>query len=485
MLFPTTIVGSFPQPEWLIDRAKLAGRFPPRVRAQELWRIPAAVPRAGAGRRDADRDPRPGGGGPGHRQRRRDPARELLEPLRHRARRRRPRQPGHARSTARAIPNPVPRIVGKIRRKHAVEVEDLKFLRAHTDAHDEDHRARAVHDAAAGAERLLQERGRGGDGLRGRGQRGDQGPVRRRRRRGADRRALHAGAAREGAPVRAAGAEPRARGRAGHDRVHICFGYAAIIHERPSGYSFLPELAQCSCRQVSIETAQSQPRLLGAARSCDGKQIMVGCIDLSDPKVETPEVVAERIERALPHVQARARDPRARLRHEVPAARGGHRQAARRWSRRRRSCAPSTAEPGRDKGATPCCSPSCCSTPRAWPHGASRSARSTRPISAAVAERIAFAGPLLDDAGAMTGSLLVIDFADRAAALAWLRGRAVHPGRRLRHAPGDGVSQPLAAEDRLRRKLRRRRCTTSCCRCGCRASSSAPARCSRCGTRSS
>jgi hypothetical protein len=122
---------------------------------------------------------------------------------------------------------------------------------------DQDHRARPVHDAAAGAERFLQERGRGGDGLRRRGQRRDQGPVRRRRRRGADRRALHAGAAREGAPVRAGRAEPRAGRRAGHDRVHICFGYAAVIHERPSGYSFLPELAGCGCKQVSIETAQS------------------------------------------------------------------------------------------------------------------------------------------------------------------------------------------------------------------------------------
>ena len=103
MLFPTTIVGSFPQPEWLIDRAKLAGRFPPRVRAQELWRIPPqylaeaqddATLLAIRAQEEA---------GPGHRERRRDPPRELLEPLRHRARRRRPRQPGHARSTARAI----------------------------------------------------------------------------------------------------------------------------------------------------------------------------------------------------------------------------------------------------------------------------------------------------------------------------------------------------------------------------------------------
>jgi 5-methyltetrahydropteroyltriglutamate--homocysteine methyltransferase len=83
--------------------------------------------------------------------------------------------------------------------------------------------------------------------------------------------------------------------------VHICFGYAAIIHERPSGYSFLPELAGCSCRQVSIETAQSQldTRVL---RELAGKQVLVGCIDLSDPQEEAPEVVAGRVRRALEHV---------------------------------------------------------------------------------------------------------------------------------------------------------------------------------------
>jgi 5-methyltetrahydropteroyltriglutamate--homocysteine methyltransferase len=84
--------------------------------------------------------------------------------------------------------------------------------------------------------------------------------------------------------------------------VHICFGYAAVIHARPSGYSFLPELAGCRCRQVSIETAQSRldTRVL---RELDGKQVLVGCLDLNDLAVETPEVVAGRIRRALEHVK--------------------------------------------------------------------------------------------------------------------------------------------------------------------------------------
>jgi 5-methyltetrahydropteroyltriglutamate--homocysteine methyltransferase len=87
----------------------------------------------------------------------------------------------------------------------------------------------------------------------------------------------------------------------GTTAVHICFGYAAIIHQRPSGYSFLPELAGCSCSQVSIETAQSN---LDASvlQALSGKKIMVGCIDLSDMKVETAQKVVERIKKALRYV---------------------------------------------------------------------------------------------------------------------------------------------------------------------------------------
>jgi 5-methyltetrahydropteroyltriglutamate--homocysteine methyltransferase len=87
----------------------------------------------------------------------------------------------------------------------------------------------------------------------------------------------------------------------GTTAVHICFGYAAIIHQRPSGYSFLPELADCACRQVSVETAQSNLDCAVLAKLA-GKTVMVGCIDLSDPAVETPEVVRARIRRALAHV---------------------------------------------------------------------------------------------------------------------------------------------------------------------------------------
>src|SRR5262245_37352063 len=89
----------------------------------------------------------------------------------------------------------------------------------------------------------------------------------------------------------------------GETAVHICFGYAAIIHQRPSGYSFLPELAGCSCSQVSIETAQSGLDC-SVLTTLPGKKILLGVIDLSDMNVESPETVAARIRRALPFVPA-------------------------------------------------------------------------------------------------------------------------------------------------------------------------------------
>ena len=89
----------------------------------------------------------------------------------------------------------------------------------------------------------------------------------------------------------------------GTTAMHICFGYAAIIHERPSGYSFLPELAECSCTQISIETAQSSLDC-SVLTKLAGKQILLGTIDLSAMEVETPETVAGRIRRALPFIAA-------------------------------------------------------------------------------------------------------------------------------------------------------------------------------------
>jgi 5-methyltetrahydropteroyltriglutamate--homocysteine methyltransferase len=85
--------------------------------------------------------------------------------------------------------------------------------------------------------------------------------------------------------------------------VHLCFGYAAVVHQKPTGYSFLPQLAECSATQISIEEAQ--PRLdLGILKDFSRKQILLGVIDLGNAEVETSQQVAERIRNALRHVSA-------------------------------------------------------------------------------------------------------------------------------------------------------------------------------------
>jgi 5-methyltetrahydropteroyltriglutamate--homocysteine methyltransferase len=84
--------------------------------------------------------------------------------------------------------------------------------------------------------------------------------------------------------------------------VHLCFGYAAIIHERPSGYNFLPELAACPVKQISIETAQSSLDC-SVLSKLHGKTIILGVLDLSKMEVETPETIAARIRRALPYIR--------------------------------------------------------------------------------------------------------------------------------------------------------------------------------------
>ena len=131
MLFPTTIVGSFPQPEWLIDRAKLAGRFPPRVRARELWRIPPQYLNAAqedatliAIRAQEDAGLDIVSDGEIRRESYSNRFATALDGVDL-------DNPGTALDRS-GHPNPVPRIVGRIRRMHPVEVEDLQFLRANT-----------------------------------------------------------------------------------------------------------------------------------------------------------------------------------------------------------------------------------------------------------------------------------------------------------------------------------------------------------------
>ena len=301
MLFPTTLVGSYPQPEWLIDRKKLAGRFPPRVRARELWRVAESFLREAQDDATvlAIRAQEEAGldiitDGEIRRESYSNRFATSLEGVDI-------DNPGSALDRS-GHPNPVPRIVGQIRRKHPVEVEDLLFLRQQTkklvkmtvpgpftmsqqaqnDFYPSEEEAAMDYAVAVNAE-IRDLFAAGADIVQ------------------VDEPYMQA------RPEKARQYGLKALNRAlegvtGTTAVHICFGYAAIIHQRPSGYSFLPELAGCSCQQVSIETAQSDLDT-AVLEKLPGKKIMVGCIDLSDMTVETPQKVVERIKRALKHVK--------------------------------------------------------------------------------------------------------------------------------------------------------------------------------------
>jgi 5-methyltetrahydropteroyltriglutamate--homocysteine methyltransferase len=299
-LFPTTLVGSYPQPEWLLERSQLLARLPPRVRAKELWKIPQALLAeaqddativAIKAQEEAGLDIVTDG-----EMRRESYSNRFATALEGVD----IDNPGTAMDRA-GKPVPVPRIVGKIRRKHPVEVEDLKFLKRHTtrkvkmtlpgpftmtqQAHNDFYpteEAAAMDYAVAVNEEIKDLFAAGADIVQ------VDEPYMQARPEKARQYGLQA--------LNAA-----LDGIAGTTAVHICFGYAAVVHQRPSGYSFLPELAGCTCRQVSIETAQSSLDCAVLAK-LPGKSIMVGCIDLNDLTVETPQQVAARIRRALPYV---------------------------------------------------------------------------------------------------------------------------------------------------------------------------------------
>jgi len=303
MLFPTTLVGSYPQPDWLIDRKRLADRFPPRVRARDLWRVPepllaeaqedatvVAIKAQESAGLDIITD------GEIRRESYSNRFATALDGVDL-------DNPGTALDRS-GHPNPVPRVVGPIRRRHPVEVGDLEFLRRHTQ--------RLVKVTVPGPFTMAQQAQidfYGGSRLLA----------------AMDyavavnteiRDLFDAGADivqidepyMQARPQEAREYGLRALNRAldgitGTTAVHICFGYAAIIHSRPSGYSFLSELSECSCDQVSIETAQSGLDC-AVLKGLPGKKIILGVIDLSTHQVESPELVASRIRRALPYVQA-------------------------------------------------------------------------------------------------------------------------------------------------------------------------------------
>jgi 5-methyltetrahydropteroyltriglutamate--homocysteine methyltransferase len=298
-LLPTTVVGSYPQPDWLIDRAKLGSKVP-RVRAPEIWRI--AAEHLEQAQDDATllaiRDMERAGidiitDGEMRREsysNRFATALQGVDIV----------NPGTTinRSGARAV---VPRITAPIKRRGPVEVRDVQFLRANTakpikitlpgpftmaqqaqDDYYKDEEALALAFAAAVNQEIKDLQRAGADVIQ------------------LDEPWLQARA------DRAARYGVKAINRAldgihGTTVVHLCFGYAAAVKDKPSGYSFLGQLAETRASQISIEAAQ--PRLdLAVLRELAPKSVMVGVIDLGTNAVETPAQVAERIRAALKYI---------------------------------------------------------------------------------------------------------------------------------------------------------------------------------------
>ena len=302
MLFPTSLVGSYPQPDWLIDRARLKDRFPPRVRALELWRVgPDHLAEA---QRDATllaiRAQEEAGldiltDGEICRESYSNRFATALEGVDI-------DNPGTALDRS-GHPNPVPRVTAPIRRRHPVEADDVAFLRANTgktikitvpgpftmaQQAQNDYYA-STEDLAFGYAEAVNEEvsdlfAAGADIVQ------------------LDEPYLQARpeeARRYGVKV----VNRALAGITGTTAVHLCFGYAAIIHERPEGYSFLPELAAADCDQISIETAQSGLDC-SVLTALEGKTIILGVLNLDDHTVESADQVVDRVRRALPFVPA-------------------------------------------------------------------------------------------------------------------------------------------------------------------------------------
>jgi 5-methyltetrahydropteroyltriglutamate--homocysteine methyltransferase len=301
MLFPTSLVGSYPQPEWLIDRVKLSKQVP-RVRVDDLWLV---LPNKLEAAQDdatvlAIRDQERAGldiisDGEQRRESYSNRFATALDGIDI-------ENPGTAINRS-GKPIPVPRVVGPIKRRHAVELRDLKVLRANTDrqikatvpgpftmgkqAQDDyykDEEAVALAYAEAVNGEIKDLFAAGADVVQIDEPWMQQHPDK----------------------ARQYGLKALDRaldGVNGTVAVHLCFGYAAVVHDKPSGYSFLPELEGSKAQQVSIEAAQ--PKLdLKVLRELPSKTIILGVIDLADKAVETAQVVADRLRRALAHVPA-------------------------------------------------------------------------------------------------------------------------------------------------------------------------------------
>ncbi|MDN3567274.1 uroporphyrinogen decarboxylase family protein [Paeniroseomonas aquatica] len=301
-LLPTTVVGSYPQPAWLMNHEVLRSRLVPRVRAPEMWRVPAEF--LAQAQDDATilaiRDMERAGidiitDGEIRRESYSNHFASALEGID-------PDRPGEVvgRTGKTTV---VPRVIGRVRRARPVEVRDVAFARANTDRQVKitlpgpftmtrqcqnefyaDEAELAMDYAAALNAEIRELKAAGADVIQ------------------LDEPWMQAYP--EQARRYAIPAINRAlEGIEGTTVVHLCFGYAAIVGDKPSGYSFLPELAEASAAQISIEAAQ--PRLdLGILRELPAKTIMLGVIDLNTPTVETAEEVAGRIRAALRVVDA-------------------------------------------------------------------------------------------------------------------------------------------------------------------------------------
>ncbi len=298
-LLPTVLVGSYPQPQWLIDRTRLS-KMVPRVRMDDLWHFSGSELRAKQDEATllAIQDQERAGldiisDGEQRRESYSNRFATALSGI----------DTGHPGIAINRLakPIPVPRVAGKIERDGPVLVRDLEFLRAHTkksvkmtipgpftmskqaqnDFYSSDEEM-ALDFAAAVKAEIKDLFAAGADVVQI-----DEPWMQQ-----------HPNAA------RSYGLKALNRsldGIKGTVAVHLCFGYAAVVHEKPSGYSFLPELDACKATQISIEAAQ--PKLdLSVLTKLPSKSIILGVIDLSDPAVETSETVAARIRKALPYV---------------------------------------------------------------------------------------------------------------------------------------------------------------------------------------
>jgi 5-methyltetrahydropteroyltriglutamate--homocysteine methyltransferase len=298
----TTVVGSLPQPDWLLDRAALRDRLPARIRTPELWRVaPELLEQA---QDDATvlaiRELEQAGidvitDGEIRRESYSNRFATALEglDLEH---------PAEIMSRA-GRPNLVPRVVGPVRRREPVEVRDLRFLREHTDRavkitlpgpftmsqqavdeHYDDRRAFALDLADAVNEEIRDLFAAGADVVQV-----DEPWVQSR-------------------PEEARGyamevIDRALRGIAGTTALHTCFGYAHMVHDRPDGYPILAELDGLTVDQLVIEAAQ--PGLdLSVLEQLPSKVIVLGVLDLGDLAVESVDTVADRIRAALRHVPA-------------------------------------------------------------------------------------------------------------------------------------------------------------------------------------